>query len=191
MSTPPEHLLPLIRRVRGAPVKPPPPPWQPSGAHAIGGLSDVGFGRGSDLLLVVSSDGRGVFDCIAGVRVARDRSNDDWRDMRELEAQGMGPLAGQRIRTSGIAGGGLALRTVDGWEAERLTLDWPEELLLLLPPGGRLYEDRRGRLPEFTKVAVSSGVRAWGFSPTGRSLVLATSSDVTIFSRVNVAARRE
>ena len=65
-------------------------------------------------------------------------------------------------------------------------LDWPEESLLLMQPmqpGSWIYETRPGRSAEFTKVAVESELRAWGFSPTGKSLVVATSSDVTIFSR--------
>ena len=70
----PDHLLPLIERVRAAPVQEPPIPWRLLEAHAVGGLTDVGFGRRSDLLLVVSSQGRGVFDCVTGQRVARDAS---------------------------------------------------------------------------------------------------------------------
>jgi hypothetical protein len=105
-------------------VQDPPAPWRPRGAHAVGGLTDVGFGRGTDLLLVVSHDGRGVFDCLTGARVARDPSmpepdEDDWQDTHELEAEGIGPLAGQTVRTSGLAGGGLPEGTPDGWVAER------------------------------------------------------------------------
>ena len=188
MSAVPEHLFPMIGRVRAASAQAPPAPWQRRAVHAVGGLTDVGFGRGADLLLVVSHDGRGVFDCLTGLRVARDSSvpepgEADWQDTFELETKGIGPLAAQTVRTSGLAGGGLAVLTADGWTAERLTLDWPEESLLLVPPGSWIYEMRAGRSDEFTKVAAKSGVRAWGFSPTGNSLILATSSDVTIFSR--------
>ncbi|MEP7122806.1 MAG: hypothetical protein ABJE95_17910 [Byssovorax sp.] len=188
MSTAPDHLLPLIRRARDAPVRPPPAPWQRRAVHSVGGLTDAGFGRGTDLLLVISSDGRGVFDCLTGLRVARDasmpdRGEADWQDTRELGATGIGPLLGQTIRTSGLSGGGLPSTTADRWTAERLTLDWPDELLLLVPPGSWLHETRAGRSADFTKLAVEREVRAWGFSPTGKSLILATSSDVAIFGR--------
>lgn len=188
MNNVPDHLLPLIERVRGAPVREPPSPWRLLAAHAVGGLSDVGFGRGSDLLLVVSSQGRGVFDCLTGTRVARDPSMPEvdekaWQDEYELEAQGIGPLGGQAVRTSGLAGGGLTLMTRDRWTVERLILEWPIESLLLVPPNSWIYETRVGRSSEFTKIAEEIEVRAWGFSPTGRSLVLATSSDVTIYGR--------
>jgi hypothetical protein len=87
------------------------------------------------------------------------------------------------VRTSGLHGGALPVLTGDRWKVERLTLDWPEESLLLVPPDAWIYETRAGRSAEFTKVGVVIEARAWGFSPTGRSLILATSSDVTIFSR--------
>jgi hypothetical protein len=188
MSPPPDHLLPLIHRLRTAPLEDPPSPWHRRAAHPVGGLTDVGFGPASDLLLVVSHDGRGLFDGLTGLRVARDRSTPEpgepgWQDVCALDAQGIGPLAGQTVRTSGLFGGGLALTTADGWAAERLVLDWPDESLLLVPPGACIYETRPDRSSAFTKVAVVREHRAWGFSPTGNSLVLATSSDVTIFSR--------
>jgi hypothetical protein len=149
----------------------------------VGGLTDVGFGLHSDLLFVVSSQGRGVFDCLTGAKVSRDAfvptdDEPDWFSTSELSAEGIGPLAGQVIRTAGLHGGGLPLLTRDGWSAERLALDWPDETLLLCQPWKHGYKPG-----EFVKVGVDSVVRAWGFSPTGRSLVLATSSDVTIWSR--------
>ena len=183
----------MIDRVRTAPVRQPPPPWRLLAAHGVGGLTDVGFGRGSDLLLVVSSQGRGVFDCLTGARVARDSTmpevgEESWQDEYELDARGIGPLGGQSVRTSGLAGGGLPLMTRDRWTVERLILDWPIESLLLVPPDSWIYETRAGRSSEFTKIAEEMEVRAWGFSPTGRSLILATSSDVTIYGRATLAA---
>ena len=74
------------------------------------------------------------------------------------------------------------------WTVERLILDWPIESLLLVPPDSWIYETRAGRSSEFTKIAEEMEVRAWGFSPTGRSLILATSSDVTIYGRATLAA---
>jgi hypothetical protein len=172
-----------MQPVLDQPVGQPPSPWKLAGGSAVGGLSDVGFAPGSDLLLVVSSQGRGVFDCLTGERVARDRSvpegaSPDWQDPFELWAVGIGPLAGQHIRTAGLSGGGLSVATRDGWSVERLALEWPDETLLLRRGWGFGY-----RPDEIFKIAVHSEVRAWGFSPTGRSLVYATSSDLAIWSR--------
>jgi hypothetical protein len=58
-----------------------------------------------------------------------------------------------------------------------MPIDWPDESLLLGGPWGWIYD---GKTP-FAKLAVEREVRAFGFSETGNSLVLATSSDVTVF----------
>jgi len=87
------------------------------------------------------------------------------------------------IRTSGLHGGGLASLTNDGWCAEELFIDWPEAALLLVEPGSWSFGKAFDKPTNSTKVGVESEIRVWGFSPTGKSLVLATSSDLTIFSR--------
>src|SRR5262245_37224768 len=108
----PEHLRSMVARVLAASIEPPPAPWRRVGSFAVGGLTDIGFGPHTDLMLVVSSAGRGVFDCVTGERVARDASvpahdEDDWQDRFELTAEGIGPMAKQSIRTAGLFGGGL------------------------------------------------------------------------------------
>jgi len=143
----------------------------------------VGFSPSSDLLLVTSSQGRGVFDCRSGERLARDGDESgDFEDPVQLEANGIGPVSGT-VRMSGLYGGGLPNSTADGWSAERLSLDWPVETLLLFAPGSTLHWQVDGKPPVFTKVYLGSEIRAWGFSPTGRSLVVATSSDLTAYGR--------
>lgn len=186
----PEHLVPVVRRIRGEPISEPPGPWRRVNQFAIGGLTDVGFGHGTDLLLVISSQGRGVFDCVTGDKIARDYDEGDWQDILALEAQGIGPLATSRVRTAGLHGGGLPQSTQDGWATEDFVLDWPDHTLLLVQPGSWAYGDGFGKPALFTKVAVESETRAWGFSPTGESLVLATSSDLIIWNRTTTATRR-
>ncbi len=88
---------------------------------------------------------------------------------------------------SGLFGGGLPAGTSDGWAAERLVLQWPEEMLVLVPPGSWILGLAFNKPANFEKISVGSEIRAWGFSPTGKSLVLATSSDVTIYTRPQVA----
>ncbi len=121
----PSHLRSMVDRVRASPVETP-PPWRAVGAFAVGGLTDIGFSPRSDLVLVVSGNGRGVFDCVAGERVARDPSvpkdgETDWQDCFHLDAEGIGPLAGRRVRTAGLHGGGLPRLTRDGWSVEQCT----------------------------------------------------------------------
>ncbi len=176
------HLRPVVTMLTRARCSEPPSPWRKKTEHAVGGLVAVGFGDGSDDLLVVSSQGRGVFDCTTGERVARDRGDAAYDSIR-LEALGIGPLQDQVIRVSGLDGGGLPAGTDDGWSADRFVIEWPIESLVLTPPGSWIYGVLDGRRHDFTKVFEDSEIRAWGFSPTGKTLLLATSSEVVIYGR--------
>ena len=80
---------------------------------------------------------------------------------------------------AGLHGGGLTNHTDDGWSVDDFVLDWPHHTLLLNGPWSS-PDDEDGVL---LKIAVKSEMRAWGFSPTGFSLVLATSSDLTVWGR--------
>src|SRR5689334_4773042 len=123
-----DHLEPVRHRIRSAPISLPLSPWIELDSHAVGGLTEVGFGDDSDLLLVVSSQGRGVFDCQTGERVSRDRSepDDSWYDETRLRVFGIGPLEGSLIRLAGLHGGGLLNSVQDGWWVNAITLEWPD-----------------------------------------------------------------
>lgn len=158
-------------------------PWRRLGVIAVGGLSSAGFADHSDLLLLISSAGRGVIDCISAQKVARDE-DDYYPDAGSLEADGIGPLEGQSIRMAGPAGGGLTRATHDGWGIELHPLSWPEEELFLCPPGHTMLWEPTGTAPALVKLRpLPSTLIAFGFSPTGKSLIIATSSDVEIYSR--------
>ena len=90
------------------PVKAPPAPWgRRQGTWIVGGALQVGYAEDSDLLLVLSHAGRGVFDCLTGEKVARDRDKDPGTfDLRKLTVRGFGPLEGRIIRTAGLWGAG-------------------------------------------------------------------------------------
>ncbi len=176
------HLEGLKRRVRDAVRSPPPAPWVCVADLAVGGLSAVGFDRHSERLLIVSSQGRGLVDCTSGQRLARDHG-EYYGDEQQLEAEAIGPLAGTIIRMAGLHGGGLPLTTEDGWSLELVTMDWPHTDVLLLAPGSWLYGSLHGKESSFYKIATDSELRACGFSYTGRSLVVATSSDLVIYAR--------
>ena len=174
-----DHLEPVRRRIRAALVAEPPRPWLRLATHLIGGLTEIGFAEDTDLLLVVSSQGRGVIDCLTGERVARDRRepDDSWYDERRLRAAGIGPLERQTIRLAGLHGGGLPNGGRDGWSVEAVTLEWPHHHLLLVEPWRWIYDESA----RFTKLAVESEVRAFGFSDTGSSLIIAANSEVQVY----------
>jgi hypothetical protein len=93
-----------------------PAPWRVHPVYSVGGLFGVGYAPDSDLLLVLSSQGRGVFDCATGEKLARNYDEaHDFFDAIRLTAAAFGPLAGQLVRIGGLFGGGLLLTTADGW----------------------------------------------------------------------------
>lgn len=161
-----------------------PAPWNQSQQIAIGGLTEVGFANSSDLLLCISSGGRGLIDCVSGERVARDDAEGFQFDSGNLLATGIGPLSGELVRVAGLAGGGLASGTNDGWGVERHPFAYPSEQLFVSPPTQTMLWNRESETPNITKLGgFVTELRAYGFSPTGRSLVIATSSDIMIFAR--------
>ncbi|UYK88942.1 hypothetical protein [Xanthomonas sacchari] len=176
------HLDALKEQLRELKEAQPPHPWREVATIAVAGLHSIGFDMESEYLLVVSSAGRGVIDCHAGQKVARDYE-ENYEGEEFLEANGIGPLQGKKIRTSGLPGGGLPLGTSDGWHIELVTLDWPIREIILVEPFSSLYGARYGKPAIFHKIYATYELRAIGFSYTGKTLVIATSSDIVIFSR--------
>lgn len=169
---------PLRRRFREAPLRPPPAPWRPLPPIAIGGLTDVGFGfAGRDLLLVSSSTGSGVFDCVSGERVARDYEEIHPDD--PLVREGIGPLAGMAVTMAGLWGGGLLTTTGDGWAVHLVAPDWPVESVLL----SKDDEPYRGERWWHIHREEGCELRAFGFSPTGTTLAIASGCELWLFTR--------
>lgn len=143
---------------------------------------EVGFGGDDRFLLVVSSAGRGIFNCETGEKTARDYDEKfgDWSDSYRVECLGIGPLQNEWIRMAGLFGGGLARTTHDRWKVECVQLSWPREQLVIEPASCSIYRKETAIVRLQPPI---STVQAFGFSPTGRALVAATSSDVTIYWR--------
>lgn len=173
---------PQFDRVRRMPLAAP-PEWRALGATAVGGLRGVGFDEETELLLVESTNGKGIFDCSKGERVARDpEAGSPFTDEVRLQSQGIGPLAGQVIRVCGIFGGGLPLMTLDGWSVELIHHFWPHVAsLVLIPRGASIWDPAQFR--NCRKIAETEAPLAYGFSHTGQSLVLAHSHSLEIWTR--------
>src|SRR4051812_26824792 len=84
----------------------------------IGGLTDAGFSGDGSLLVVVGHQGRGVFDCRTGERVARDRA-DDWSyfDRDAGTVAGIGPLQGETVPVAGLMSGKTLPARGGSWSA--------------------------------------------------------------------------
>ncbi len=177
-----EYLEPLRQKIRNAPIVEKISGWNLVTSIAVGGLRSVGFDRYADLLLVVSSQGRGVIDCLSGKKLSRD-DEEYYEGEEHLEAEGIGILKGKIIQMSGLFGGGLPLMTEDFWSIEIICLNWPVQEILILPPDSNLYGSISNHPNHFEKVFSDSCIRAVGFSHSGRSFIIATTSDVTIYGR--------
>lgn len=177
------HLDPVRKQLRDSPLTVPPPPWWRVGRFAVGGLSCIGFPRDREWIVVGSSAGIGIFDCVSGEKIARDDSIDGSAN-EYLEITGIGPLDRIPILTAGVCGGGLPLFTHDGWTMEIIGLEWPEQHVLLVEPGGDLYGSLHGKPEKMHRIETSDTLRAAGFSYSGMTCVVAESSDLTLYSRV-------
>ncbi|MEV6952968.1 hypothetical protein [Streptomyces sp. NPDC051183] len=185
------------RRLReqflSVPVVAPPGPWRPvlSERIPVGGLLGIGFALapddGRDLVMVVSRDGHGLFDAVTGEKIARDRdpapdgSTPD--SVPDLSCPGLGPVAATRVRIAGLFGGGLHTTTEDGWTLEVVSPEWPHHRVLLSVDGGIPHSGPHGEGWWHVFDSDYSELRAAGFSPSGRTLAVATSSDLTLWTR--------
>ena len=64
-----ERLENILGKIKDADT---PEGWEKVTSAAVGGLTDLGFSKSNPYLLIISSQGRGVFDCNTGEKVARD-----------------------------------------------------------------------------------------------------------------------
>jgi hypothetical protein len=187
-----EYQQRLRARYLAAPVMVAPEPWHPvlDSRTPIGGLHGIGFGihpdTGQDLVMVTSPDGHGLFDTVTGEKIARDRDPDPATSTPDaapdLSCPGLGPLAGARVQIAGLFGGGLHSTSGDGWTVDVVTAEWPNERVILSSDGGSHNGEPGGTWWHILHSTYST-LRAAGFSPTGRTLAVATSSDLTLWTQ--------
>ncbi|MFE5185769.1 hypothetical protein [Streptomyces sp. NPDC056628] len=198
----PEHGLGLPadqramrERLLAAPVVPAPEPWRPVFGHAygtpVGGLVGIGFAShpddGRDLVMAVSHTGHGLFDAVTGERIARDHDPDPEDalpdEVSDLSCPGLGPIAGRRVRIAGLFGGGSRTTTEDGWTLQVAVPARPNERVLLSREGGSPSVGPHGERWWHIYHADFSELRTAGFSPSGQTVAVATSSDLALWTR--------
>ncbi|MDQ0385683.1 hypothetical protein J2S54_002503 [Streptomyces sp. DSM 42143] len=198
------HQRSLRDRLLAAPMVAAPRPWRPVFEYRygvpVGGLLGIGFathpGTGRDLVMVVSQDGHGLFDAVTGEKIARDRDPDPDPEhstpggVADLSCPGLGPVAGSRVRITGLYGGGLHATTEDGWSLDVVAPAWPNERVLL-SRGGGFHTGPHGERWWHIFHSRHSTFRAAGFSPSGRTIAVATSSDLSLWTRETDTGRRD
>jgi hypothetical protein len=175
-----ERLITLLSKL---PMSVAPKGWELSGRFAVGGLREVGFSKNAELLLVISSSGRGIIDCAQGKMISRDDEPDGgWYKPLELLCEGIGPLQAEVIQIAGLNGGGLPMSNRFAESLEVVSPEWPKSKLIFCAPFKSAVIE--GHQDGCVYIA-SDFFRAYGFSWSGDSFVYATSSDVTTFRRTN------
>ncbi|MET7527346.1 hypothetical protein ABZS62_34190, partial [Streptomyces sp900116325] len=94
----------------------------------------------------------------------------------------LGPVAGTEIRIAGLFGGGLHSTTPDGWTVDVVSPDWPHDRIILSADGGA-NNGAAGGTWWHVFHSDYSVLRTAGFSPAGLTLAVATSSDLTLWTR--------
>ena len=152
-------------------------PYRRIARHGVGGLRAVGFARGTEYLLVLSSRGRGVFDCASGERVGRDERSVSCSS-HGASVPGIPPIPGVEVEMMGIDGGRpLPRRNRAGWQLGVLNPDW-RAMVWLCPPGMPIEEPSDGAS---VLTCGFEELRAAGFSDSGSSLVFAEQHSLHIF----------
>ena len=162
--------------------------WTHKNTFAIGGLENIGYANNQDLLIVLSSQGQGIFDCIVGEKIARQSDDSNWWDNFNQETnsiKGFDRLSDFEIQTCGLYGvDNLSKATLDGWTlivSEPEPDDKPFEKYLVQ----KIYlVSPNKQEKKFVGKNGACELRAFGFSETGDSFVIALSCDLTIYSRI-------
>ena len=150
---------------------------------AIGGLSEIGFSKQNpNLLLVISSQGRGVIDCQNSKLIERDNdTNWDWIDSYEMTSQGIGILSNEVILVSGLHGGGLPIMNKSGERLLYMATEWPIIDIIFEPNFKSIYKEYEAK--ECFRIFHDFELRTYGFSYDGETFVIATSSEINIYRK--------
>lgn len=108
-----------------------------------------------------------------GIKIAKDYNSCYPNDANEIE--GIGQLTGKMIKVAGIFGGALTT-SINDW---KIVLD--KRRIFLKPP----YILETTVNIDYFKIWKESltPLVSYGFSPSGKHLIIATSSEIEIFSR--------
>jgi hypothetical protein len=150
--------------------------WTHKNTFAIGGLENVGFADNGDFLLVLSSQGMGIFNCLTGEKLGR--KYDAWWpefNQEDFSIKGFYSLSDSVIKTCGMYGENILSRKT------------PDDCIVaaekFLNDRIFLYPSDDEKICLFIPEHDACELRAFGFSETGKSLIVATSCELVIWSR--------
>jgi hypothetical protein len=158
-------------------------PWQQVTVLAVGGLTALGFDRASDTMLVTSASGQSVIDAPTATILNRNRDNDGL-DTSAPKGTRLDHPADERFDMAGLFGGGLRFVTDDGWSVETI------RGCCVLHPANASIHFLGPKWDSSSKDATfhlldrgGEDIRTFGFSWTGRTMVVATPIALSIWAR--------
>lgn len=163
--------------------------WQKRNIWAIGGLLEIGFKSNSDLLMVLSSQGRGIFDCIKGEKIERDNFDyymEKWNSELGI-VDGFGILKNEVIKCGGFEAPNIIKQeTNDNWTVEikkEIRPNWQNKNL----EAEVMYLSNKKNNERIEVDVFHYGIdRGYGFSDTGNSFVVGTSSEIKIWKKERI-----
>lgn len=160
--------------------------WKKIGYQPVSGLREIGFIKNSDFLMVLGNQGRTVYDCLTNEKVERDRQDyytENWNYVTGI-IQGIGKFIKEEI----ICGGfeypdPIEKTTNDDWKIEIEKAIKPDYNGELKTTEVMYLVQHRSNLRFEINIFHYSITRAYGFSNTGNSFVIAESDGVKIWTR--------
>ncbi len=153
-------------------------PWKLIQSIPVGGPVAVGFA--DNQLLILSHEVRSLINCKTGEVTVKEDRNEKPEDYNTNElTYTWSKKFKTPIKIAGIHGGGLSTYTYDGWKIRVEAPDWPNYDVILEPS----LKDFIRNPNECAKLYHDSNPRAVGFSPSGKTLVIAGDADVDIYKR--------
>ncbi|MFY0518646.1 hypothetical protein ACOMCU_12575 [Lysinibacillus sp. UGB7] len=155
--------------------------WTFKGNFSIGGFEYFGFDESSDLLLVVSSNGRGIIDLAKAEKIARDDTDDFDLDETLLICEGFDVLKDKSIKLASKYGGSiLPIRNKFGECLRRVSPLFPCEDIIYEPA----LEDCFVEGQNISCVRIYRGfLYCYGFSYSGNYFVIADDGGILFWER--------
>ena len=143
---------------------------------AVGGLMYVGFSEiHPEQLVCISSQGQSFINCTTGEK----RYVDELYDEEDLIAY-MDGLESEAVPIAGEGGGGLRHYSKDGNILEQISPIWPREQIVFMSN----YCSWQLTPKDCRIVFDGYEIKAYGFNKSGDFFVIATSSDLIIYKKM-------
>lgn len=173
------HLVPSQR---------PPQPWRYVGRFLVADLVSVGFDERAENLLIITNSEQIVIDCIQGKQIFRGLLGDRI-STSERVTPATGTLAGKTVFLLNNKSYDWSQTTFDRWHCVfSKSPNGLQQVGLIMPIRKDQHRSMNLKNLRFAKIAWQRNIVTAGFSPSGRTLIVASDHDVAVYSRCKAIA---